>query len=203
MSPFSAMCSCSVCPVRGGVPDMMQFRILHISIQLWKCLLHPTTSFTFLPPGEILPDVMIRWSPDQWLSGLFVLLSRQTDDFLQYKISPWVWNISAWPRIQTGFPFQLVLPQSSRPFLFLWCYNPSLYWQHLTALCHQYISPLHSYFSWLPRYGMEILIIILHAISVQILSWSPGKLDLSEFPREKSIDFLLIRENLFFYQWNV
>lgn len=54
-----------------------------------------------------------------------------------------------------------------------------------------------------PRSGMEILLIILHAILVQIFSWSPGKLDLSEFPREKSIDFLLIRENLFFYQWNV
>lgn len=82
-------------------------------------------------------------------------------------------------------------------------YSPSLDWQHLPALCHQYILSLHSYFSCLPRYGREILIIILHAISVQILSWSPGKWDLSEFPREKSIDFLLIRENLFFYQWNV
>lgn len=88
-------------------------------------------------------------------------------------------------------------------FLVVLQYSPSLYWQNLQALCHQYISSLHSYLSCLPRYRREILIIILHAISVQILLWSPGKLDLSEFPWEKSIDFLLIRENLFFYQWNV
>lgn len=171
---------------------------VHRCISIWKCLLHSTTSFTFLPPDE---TQVISWSVIKWLirssvktNGRFPTVQNKSLCLAHKCITL---NLD-WFSLSVG-----IIPVLKASFPMVLQYNPSLYWQHLPALCHQYISPLHFYFSCLPRHGMEILIIILHAISVQILSWSPGKLDLLELPREKSIDFLLIRENLFFYQWNV
>lgn len=144
---------------------------------------------SFSEPG----DFMIRWSHDQWLNGLFVLLSRLTDDLLQCKINSWCWYVSSWSQISYYYYFS-----------FHWCYSSpqghsffcDITVQPISALA---ISPtikpsvyfIPTFLLLVPRSGMEI--------SIQIFSWSPGKLDLSQFSWEN----LLIRENLFSYQWNV
>lgn len=135
-------------------------------------------------------DLMIRWSYDQWLNGLFVLLSSLTDDLLRCKISSWGWYISAWPQISYDFFFffPLTLLQPSRPFLF------SMVLQHnCPVLTTSPILVPSVYFIIkllliVSRSGMEILIIPC-AVSIQTFSWSPGKLNLSEFPWENPLIF--------------
>lgn len=156
--------------------------------------------FTFLLLDEIpllnqvisrSGDLMIRWSHDQCLNGLFVHLSSLTDD-LQCKKMGLVHNCMT-------LNFMLV-------FSFHWYYSSSQDHLFFCGVTVQPISALTTSPSFVPsmyfiatflllvpKSGTEILIMILHAISIQIFAWSQGKLDLSEFPCEKSIDFLLRR----------
>lgn len=135
-------------------------------------------------------DLMIRWSHDQWLNGLFVLLSSLTDDLLQCKINSWGWYISAWPWISYCFFLSIDITPALKAISFfcgITVRSISVLTTSPSFLPSVYF--ITTFLLLVPRSGMEILIIILHAISIQIFSWSRGKLDLSEFPWENLLIF--------------
>lgn len=164
---------------------------------LWKLAYIPGNSYC-IPWSHLLSCHWLkvlqwaRWSHDQWLNGLFVLLSSLTDDLLQCKINSWCWYISAWSQIlYYFFFFPLTIPQPSRPFFFCDITLQSNSVLAISPTIKPSVYFITTFLLLVPRSGMEI--------SVQIFSWSSGKLDLSQFSWEN----LLIRENLFSYQWNV
>lgn len=117
---------------------------------LWKLAYIPGNSYC-IPWSHLLSCHWLkvlqwaRWSHDQWLNGLFVLLSSLTDDLLQCKINSWCWYISAWSQILYYFFF---LSTDNTPalkaILLLWYYTT-------IQLCignisnHQTISIFHYY----------------------------------------------------------
>lgn len=70
------------------------------------------------------------WSPAVQNKSLGLVRKCMTLNFILFFSFHWYY-----PSPQGHFFFSVVLQ-----------YDPSLYWQHLPALCHQYISLLHSYF---------------------------------------------------------
>lgn len=101
------------------------------------------------------------------------------------------------------FSFHWYYPSPQGHFFFsvVLQYNPSLYWQHLPALCHQYISFLHPTSCAKVRNG-NLNNNSPYNINSNIFMKS-RKIRSLRVPLRKSNDFLLIRENLFSYQWNV
>lgn len=153
------------------------------------CIYCPATGWN---SSSVQGDLMIRWSHDQWLNGLFVLLSSLTDDLLWCKISSWGWYISAWPQISHYLffflPIDVTPALQAISFSMVLQYNLSCI-DNISKLFVPSVYFIITFLHIVPRSGMEILIIIPRAVSIQTFSWSPGKLNLSEFPWENPLIF--------------
>lgn len=140
-------------------------------------------------------DLMIRWSYDQWLNGLFVLLSSLTDDLLRCKISSWGWYISAWPQILYYYFF--FLPIDITPALQAISFSMVL--QHNLSCIDNISNPcaISIFHYYTPTYCVKVRNGNSNNSPCSFNSnifMKSRKIKSVRVPLRKSIDFLLIRK---------
>lgn len=140
-------------------------------------------------------DLMIRWSYDQWLNGLFVLLSSLTDDLLRCKISSWGWYISAWPQISYDFFFFLSIDITPALQAISFFYGITAQLSCIDNISNPCAISIFHYYT--PTYCVKVR---NGNINNSLCSFNSNifmksrKIKSVRVPLRKSIDFLLIRK---------